>query len=115
VNELLGFTISAYESPEQIAGVVKAAHAAGCPMTTNPLLSLPMSPQGISTQKQGTRLLEMLEGLHAEGRTTVMVTHSRENAERAKKVIEIRDGEVVMKCGCCRQDTGCPLKGHSAH
>jgi ABC-type lipoprotein export system ATPase subunit len=37
----------------------------------------------------------MLEGLHAEGRTIVMVTHSQENAERAERIIEIRDGEIV--------------------
>jgi len=37
----------------------------------------------------------MLEGLHAEGRTIVMVTHSEENAKRAGRTVEIRDGEVV--------------------
>jgi ABC-type lipoprotein export system ATPase subunit len=40
-------------------------------------------------------VLDMLESLHAEGHTIVMVTHSVENARRANRTIEIRDGEVV--------------------
>jgi macrolide transport system ATP-binding/permease protein len=37
----------------------------------------------------------MLGGLHGKGHTIVMVTHNMENAKRAGRIIEIRDGEVV--------------------
>jgi uncharacterized membrane protein YvbJ len=50
---------------------------------------------GSRPMKTGNKVLDMLEGLHAEGHTIVMVTHSEENAKRAGRTIEIRDGEVV--------------------
>jgi macrolide transport system ATP-binding/permease protein len=40
-------------------------------------------------------VLELLKGLHKDGHTIVMVMHSEENAKRAGRTIEIRDGEVV--------------------
>jgi ABC-type lipoprotein export system ATPase subunit len=38
----------------------------------------------------------MLKVLHKEGHTIVMVTHNVENAKRAGRTIEIRDGQVVL-------------------
>jgi ABC-type lipoprotein export system ATPase subunit len=40
-------------------------------------------------------VLELLEGQHKDRHTIVMVTYSEENAKRAGRTIEIRDGEVV--------------------
>jgi ABC-type lipoprotein export system ATPase subunit len=37
----------------------------------------------------------MLQELNREGHTIVMVTHNVENAKRAGRTIEIRDGKVV--------------------
>ena len=61
-----------------------------------PALILADEPTGNLDTKTGNKVLEMLEGLHAEGHTIVMVTHSEENAKRAGRTIEIRDGEVVQ-------------------
>jgi ABC-type lipoprotein export system ATPase subunit len=38
---------------------------------------------------------DMLGSLHPEGRMAVMVTHGRENTERAERFIEFRYREVV--------------------
>ncbi len=60
-----------------------------------PALILADEPTGNLDTKTGDKVLEMLEGLHKDGHTIVMVTHSEENAKRAGRTIEIRDGEVV--------------------
>jgi ABC-type lipoprotein export system ATPase subunit len=40
-------------------------------------------------------MFELLERLHGEGKTVLYVTHDRELAARAERVVTIRDGLVV--------------------
>jgi macrolide transport system ATP-binding/permease protein len=40
-------------------------------------------------------MFELLERLNDEGKTILFVTHDRELAARARRVVEIRDGRVV--------------------
>ena len=39
--------------------------------------------------------MEILKGLHREGRTVILITHDNEIAARAKRNIRIMDGKVV--------------------
>jgi putative ABC transport system ATP-binding protein len=41
--------------------------------------------------------MQMLEQMNAEGTTIVMVTHSMNHAERAHRVINLFDGQLVME------------------
>jgi putative ABC transport system ATP-binding protein len=81
--------------PSQLSGGEQERVAIARAIVNKPPLILADEPTGNLDTKTGDKVLDMLEGLHAEGRTIVMVTHSRENAERAERIIEIRDGEVV--------------------
>ena len=92
----VGLDAKAGRLPCQLSGGEQERVAIARAIVNKPALILADEPTGNLDTKTGNKVLEMLEGLHAEGRTIVMVTHSRENAERAKRIIEIRDGEVVM-------------------
>jgi putative ABC transport system ATP-binding protein len=81
--------------PSQLSGGEQERVAIARAIVNKPALILADEPTGNLDTKTGNKVLDMLEGLHAEGRTIVMVTHSRENAERAERVIEIRDGEIM--------------------
>jgi putative ABC transport system ATP-binding protein len=81
--------------PSQLSGGEQERVAIARAIVNKPALILADEPTGNLDTKTGNKVLGMLEGLHAEGRTIVMVTHSRENAERAERVIEIRDGEIM--------------------
>ncbi len=81
--------------PSQLSGGEQERVAIARAIVNKPPLILADEPTGNLDTKTGDKVLDMLEGLHAEGRTIVMVTHSRENAKRAGRVIEIRDGEIV--------------------
>jgi putative ABC transport system ATP-binding protein len=81
--------------PSQLSGGEQERVAIARAIVNKPALMLADEPTGNLDTKTGNKVLDMLEGLHAEGRTIVMVTHSRENAERAERVIEIRDGEIM--------------------
>ena len=54
-----------------------------------------MSRPGISTASTADEMFELLERLNREGKTILFVTHDRELAARAQRVVEIRDGFVV--------------------
>ncbi len=81
--------------PSQLSGGEQERVAIARAIVNRPAVILADEPTGNLDTKTGNKVLEMLEGLHAEGRTIVMVTHSEENATKAGRVIEIRDGEVV--------------------
>jgi putative ABC transport system ATP-binding protein len=81
--------------PSQLSGGEQERVAIARAIVNKPALILADEPTGNLDTKTGNKVLEMLEGLHAEGHTIVMVTHSEENAKKAGRTIEIRDGEIV--------------------
>jgi len=86
--------------PSQLSGGEQERVAIARAIVNKPALILADEPTGNLDTKTGNKVLEILEGLHAEGHTIVMVTHSEENARRAGRTIEIRDGEVVQRFDC---------------
>ncbi|MFG1347699.1 MacB family efflux pump subunit [Xanthobacter autotrophicus DSM 431] len=52
-------------------------------------------PTGALDTRSGAEVLRILDELHGEGRTIIIVTHDMSVAERAQRIIEIRDGEIV--------------------
>jgi ABC-type lipoprotein export system ATPase subunit len=51
-------------------------------------------PTGNLDTKSGTEIMAILKELHASGNTIVMITHDKELANKAERVIEIRDGRI---------------------
>ncbi len=81
--------------PSQLSGGEQERVAIARAIVNKPAVILADEPTGNLDSKTGNKVLDMLEGLHDEGRTIVMVTHSEENAKKAGRIVEIRDGEVV--------------------
>ncbi|ENN90329.1 MacB family efflux pump subunit [Bartonella bovis] len=52
-------------------------------------------PTGALDKHSGQEVLRILDELHQEGRTIVMVTHDMDVAKRAQRIIEISDGEII--------------------
>ena len=91
----VGLDAKAGRLPSQLSGGEQERVAIARALVNRPALILADEPTGNLDTKTGNKVLDMLEGLHAEGHTIVMVTHSEDNAKRANRAIEIRDGEVV--------------------
>ncbi len=81
--------------PSQLSGGEQERVAIARAIVNKPAVILADEPTGNLDTKTGNKVLDMLEGLHNEGRTIVMVTHSEENAKKAGRIVEIRDGAVV--------------------
>ena len=52
-------------------------------------------PTGALDSKSGIEVMEVLHKLHSEGYTVIMVTHDRNIANNAERIIEIKDGLIV--------------------
>lgn len=52
-------------------------------------------PTGALDSKSGIMVLEILQKLNEQGHTIVLVTHDPKIAAQAKRVIEIKDGEIL--------------------
>ncbi|CAM4056703.1 ABC transporter permease [Campylobacter armoricus] len=62
-------------------------------------LILADEPTGALDSKSGKIVLEILNKLNEQGHTIVLVTHDREIAAKAKRVIEIKDGKIISDNG----------------
>jgi putative ABC transport system ATP-binding protein len=91
----VGLDAKAHRLPSQLSGGEQERVAIARAIVNKPPVILADEPTGNLDTKTGDHVLDMLQELHTEGHTIVMVTHNVENAKRAGRTIEIRDGQVV--------------------
>jgi putative ABC transport system ATP-binding protein len=85
----------AKHKPNQLSGGEQQRVAIARALVNDPLLTLADEPTGNMDQKTGREILDLFCQLNKEGRSLIMVTHNREAADRAKRIIILRDGEIV--------------------
>jgi putative ABC transport system ATP-binding protein len=64
-------------------------------LVNNPSLILADEPTGNLDSKTGNIVLGTFQKLNKEGHTIVLITHEREVAEHAQRIIFLRDGLIV--------------------
>ncbi len=84
-----------HNSPTQLSGGQQQRVAIARALVNDPELILADEPTGNLDSKTGVEIMNLIKTLHQEGRTIVLITHSPEIAEQAKRVIQIRDGEII--------------------
>ncbi len=83
--------------PQQLSGGQQQRVAVARAVVTNPKLILADEPTGNLDSGHSEEVMELLSGLHQEGTTIVMVTHSPTDAEYSQRIIHLFDGHVVTK------------------
>ncbi len=79
----------------QISGGQKQRVAIARALVCDPKVIFADEPTGNLDSKSGATVMNILQKLNDEGRTIILVTHDRGVAEHAKRIITIRDGEIV--------------------
>jgi len=92
--ELVGLGTRAGHRPSQLSGGQQQRVAIARAIVTNPVLLLADEPTGALDSSSTAGVLELFDDLNLAGRTLVVITHEEEVAERAKRVVRMRDGRV---------------------
>ena len=78
--------------PTQLSGGQKQRVAVARAIVNNPRILLADEPTGALDSKSGEQLMQLFCELNGQGMTIIMITHEREVAEYASRILEMRDG-----------------------
>ncbi|MEK6221399.1 MAG: ABC transporter ATP-binding protein [Chloroflexota bacterium] len=95
VLESVGLGDRIEHTPNELSGGQRQRVAIARALVNNPVLLLADEPTGNLDSRSGEEIMRILEKLHNNGSTIVMVTHEEYIAAHADRVIRFFDGEVV--------------------
>jgi putative ABC transport system ATP-binding protein len=81
--------------PSQLSGGERQRVAIARALMNNPKIVLADEPTGNLDSKSGGEVMSILQGLHQQGTTLVLVTHNDELAARANRIVRLKDGRIV--------------------
>lgn len=80
--------------PAQLSGGEMQRTAIARALVNHPEVILADEPTGNLDSENSEKIFSILQGLNGAGLTIVMITHNSDLAERAARIVRIRDGEI---------------------
>ena len=81
--------------PSQLSGGQKQRVAIARALVARPSILLADEPTGNLDSATSAEILELFEQLHREGQTIILVTHEPDIARHARRIIRMKDGQIV--------------------
>ena len=93
--EKVGLKARMSHKPSEMSGGQQQRVAIARAIAQAPPVILADEPTGNLDSGSTKEIMEILKGLHKEGRTVILITHDNDIAARAKRIIRIMDGKIV--------------------
>ena len=93
--KVVGLADRVNHEPTELSGGQQQRVAVARALSTRPALLLADEPTGALDSKSTHDLLDLFDQINAAGRTVVVITHEDDVAQRAKRVVRMRDGKIV--------------------
>ena len=84
-----------HHKPNELSGGQRQRVAIARALVNQPSIILADEPTGNLDSQTGVEIMKLFDKLHSEGNTIILVTHERDIAEYAHRVISIRDGKIA--------------------
>ena len=95
IIDLLGLSERRRHLPNQLSGGQQQRTAIARALANNPTLVLADEPTGALDSKNGEEVMELLmKSVNDIGQTLVIITHNDELAQRADRIVTIKDGKI---------------------
>ncbi|MGH7586375.1 MAG: ABC transporter ATP-binding protein [Gemmatimonadales bacterium] len=84
-----------HHKPNELSGGQRQRVAIARALVNRPSLLLADEPTGNLDSATSAEIMRVFNGLHAQGQTSVMVTHEADIAAHADRVVVLRDGRIA--------------------
>ncbi len=84
-----------HHKPTELSGGQRQRVAIARALVNNPSLLLADEPTGNLDSKTSVEIMKLIDDLHKQGNTIIIVTHERDIATRAHRVLSILDGQIA--------------------
>lgn len=98
--EMVGMADRMSHRSDELSGGQKQRVAIARAMANNPSIILADEPTGALDSETGRLIMDIFHKLHEEqGKTIVLITHSKELAEETQRIVTLKDGRIVDERG----------------